>query len=412
LFILKIISSPTIQHKHNTSMKSSWASIVKNTPAAAAIVPASTTTLAQQQQQQQGDIFVLHPPKFLTKKNGGNGGGGGAAALVKEKEITSSPPTPAHEPEPQEQEPTTTTAHATQQPPSRTENSRPEYKTVSRPDAPTVVPIFKDEDNKRKWYDNEYKQDCKYSQEIHHQAMEKWRTEKRWHVVPNMTDMTKEQEAAGFRKVYKSYIQVDQERSTLERCPHFVLPSDYGYLIPWNSAQMTETFTDFLAMLFYNRADELCRCRNVEDFEKVYNAAAELQWSSQWSDWKWKIQQEYPAEKALWTMSTKANMWPGKTFAPRPDDLCGVSGSVSALAGSVSALAQTGIKKMPKYEVHTVKRGETGICNVKDLKTLGKKAPIRWYVSPAYLKNMKRFQFMFEENPHERVYDSDGWFSD
>jgi hypothetical protein len=141
----------------------------------------------------------------------------------------------------------------------------------------------------------------------------------------------------------------------------------------------------------------------VEDFEKVYNAAAELQWSSQWCDWKWKIQQEYPAEKALWTMSTNANMWPGKTIVPRPDNLCGLS-------GSASALAQYGIKKTPKYEVHTVKRGQTGICNVKDLKTLGKKAPIRWYVSPAYLKNMKRFQFMFEENPNARTdYDSDDW---
>lgn len=384
-------------------MKSSWTSIVKKTPVAApAVIAASTALARQQQQQQEGDIFVLLPPKIQTKKNGVNGGGAAAATSVKEKEITSSPPTPAHEPEPQEQEPTTTTtAHATQQPSSRTENSRPEHKTVSRPDAPTVVPIFKDEDDKRKWYDNEYKQDCKYSQEIHHQAMEKWRTEKRWHVVPNMTDMTKEQEAAGFRKIYKSYIQVDQERSTLERCPHFVLPSDYGYLIPWNSAQMTETFADFLATLLHNRADELCRCRNVEDFEKVYNAAAEIQWL----DWKWKVHQEYPAEKALWTMSTKANMWPGKTFAPRPDGCRGLS-------GSASALAHYGIKKIPKYEVHGVERGETGICNVKDLKTLGKKAPIRWYVSPAYLKNMKRFQFMFEENPHARDYDSDNWFSD
>jgi hypothetical protein len=388
-------------------MKLSWAAMVKKTPPA--VVAASTAPAsAAQQQQQQGDIFILLPPKIQTKKNSVNGGGGAAAAPVKEKEITSSPPSPAHKPQEEEQEPTTTTTHARQQSSSRTENSRPEYKTVSRPDAPTVVPIFKDEDEKNKWYDNEYKQDCKYSQEIHHEAMEKWRTEKRWHVVPNMTDMTKEQEAAGFRKVYKSYIQVDQERSTLERCPHFVLPPDYGYLIPWNSAQMTETFADFLSTLFYNRADELCRCRNVEDFEKVYNAAAELQWSSQWCDWKWKVNQEYPAEKALWTMSTNANMWPGKTIVPRPrpDDLCGLS-------GSASALAHYGIKKTPKYEVHGVERGQTGICNVKDLKTLGKKAPIRWYVSPAYLKNMKRFQFMFEENPNARTdYDSDDWFGD
>jgi hypothetical protein len=394
----------------------SWASIVKNTPAtvpphsvaAAAAAPTSSTA------QKEGDIFFLQQTKVRSKNGGGGAGATGATGATsvkekKEKEITSSPPTPAHEPqEPQEQEPTPTTAHHHAQPSLRTENSRPEYKTVSRPDAPTVVPIFKDEDHKRKWYDDEYKKDYEYSQKIHHQEMEKWRTEKRWHVVPNMTEMTKEQEAAGFRNIYKPYYEREQEQRVSERCPGFIPPSDYGYLIPWNSAQMTDTFADFLATLFFNRADELCRCRTVEDFEKVYNAAAELQWSSHFSDWKWKVHQEYPAEKALWTMSTNANMWPGKTIVPhpRPDDLCGVS-------GSASALSHFGIKKTPKYEVHTVKRGQTGICNVKDLKTLGKKAPIRWYVSPAFLKNMKRFQFIFEDNPNQRVdYDSDDWFGD
>ena len=222
--------------------------------------------------------------------------------------------------------------------------------------------------------------------------MEKWRAEKRWHNVPNMTSMAKEEADAGFIniKVYKSQFTLDQERRMVERCPGFVPPSDYGYLVPWNSTQKSDTFWDFMGRLFYNRADELCRCKTVEDFEKVYNEAAELQWL----DWKWKIHQEFPAEKALWTMSIKANMWPGKTFAPRPDDdVCrGLSGSV---------------KKTPKYEVHGVKRGETGICSVKDIKTLGKKAPIRWHVSPTYLKNMKRFQFIYEENPNAIYYDSD-----
>jgi hypothetical protein len=38
---------------------------------------------------------------------------------------------------------------------------------------------------------------------------------------------------------------------------------------------------------------------------------------------------------------------------------------------------------------------------------------VAWYVSPAYLKNMKRFEFIFEENPRGRTdYDSDDWFGD
>lgn len=201
-----------------------------------------------------------------------------------------------------------------------------------------------------------------------------------------MTSMTKEEEAAGFRKVYKSYITLDQERRVVERCPGFIPPSDYGYLVPWNSTQKSDTFWDFMGTLFHNRADELCRCRTVEDFEKVYNEAAELQWI----DWKWKILQEFPAKDALWTMSTKANMWPNMSMsriaASRPKDDV----------------------PPPKYKVYVAKRGETGICSVKDIKTLGKKAPIRWHVSPTYLKNMKRFQFIYEENPNAAMYfDSD-----
>jgi hypothetical protein len=210
--------------------------------------------------------------------------------------------------------------------------------------------------------------------------MEKWRAEKRWHTVPNMTSITKDEEAAGFRKVYKSYITLDQERRIIERCPHFILPSGYGYLVPWNSTQKSDTFWDFMGMLLHNRADELCKCQTVEDFEKVYNEAAEIHWL----DWKWKINQEFPAKDALWTMSTKANMWPGKTFVPKCEG-----------------------DALPNYKVYGVNRGETGICSVKNIKTLGKKAPIRWYVSPTHLKNMKRFQFIYEENPNACKFDSD-----
>jgi hypothetical protein len=267
------------------------------------------------------------------------------------------------------------------------EHSRPSHKTLIRPGAPTVAPIFKNETEKREWEIKEYEKNCKYSNEIHHQEMEKWRTEKRWHVVPNMTSMTKEEEAAGFIKVYKSYITLDQEQRMVERCPHFILPSDYGYLVPWNSTKKSDTFWDFMGTLFYNRADELCRCKTVEDFEKVYNEAAEIQWL----DWKWKILQEFPAKDALWTMSTKANMWPNMSMAMGMGRIANPKDDVVP----------------PKYKLYVAKRGETGICSVKDIKTLGKKAPIRWHVSPTYLKNMKRFQFIYEENPKAYYFDSD-----
>lgn len=351
----------------------SWASIVSNPPSTQTAARATVAATPR-----EDDIFILKPTK-----------------ITKQTKPTKGPALAPTEPisEKQESRPSITVMPSED---SRSEDSRPSHKSLIRPDAPTVAPIFKNETEKREWEDKEYQENCKYSNEIHHQEMEKWRTEKRWHIVPNMTSMTKEEEAAGFIKVYKSYITLDQERRMVERCPHFILPSDYGYLVPWNSTKKSETFWDFMGRLFHNRADELCRCKTVEDFEKVYNEAAELQWL----DWKWKILQEFPAEDALWTMSTKANMWPGKTFAPRPDVCRGLS-------GSASALAHYGIKKTPKYEVRGVERGETGICSVKDIKTLGKKAPIRWYVSPTYLKNMRRFQFIYEENPKAYYFDSD-----
>jgi hypothetical protein len=68
-----------------------------------------------------------------------------------------------------------------------------------------------------------------------------------------------------------------------------------------------------------------------------------------------------------------------------------------------------------RYDVYSVKRGEVGVCGVKDLKTLGNSAPIRWYISPAEMRNMKQFYFCFEQDPARRdddyYYDSD-WADD
>ena len=355
-------------------MKSSWASIVSNPPSAQTAARTTVAATRGAATPREDDIFTLKTKKTKTTK----GQISAVAPAPESAELIS-----------EKQQSTASTSVASTpilyQCMTPSEHSRPSHKTLIRPGAPTVAPIFKNESEKREWEDKEYQENCKYSNEIHHQAIEKWRTEKRWHVVPNMTSMTKEEEAAGFIKVYKSYITLDQERRMVERCPHFILPSDYGYLVPWNSTKKPDTFWDFMGTLLYNRADELCRCKTVEDFENVYNEAAEIQWL----DWKWKILQEFPAKDALWTMSTKANMWPN------------MMSSVSRMANPKDDVVP------PKYKVYGVNRGETGICSVKDIKTLVKKAPIRWHVSPTYLKNMKRFQFIYEENPNAALSDDD-----
>jgi hypothetical protein len=266
-------------------------------------------------------------------------------------------------------------------------HSYPAYILLTRPGAPTAAPIFKNSDDMQKWHSNEYDENKKYSDQIYAEKVGAWRQRVNWHIVPNMTSMTPEETALGFTKVHKPYYQNQDEIRISSIHPTLPLPSDYGYFIPWNSKLSTIHY-EFLLMLFHNRAHELCKCKNVEEFEKVYMDAAKLHWTYHWIS----LLQEFTSEAALWSMSTKANMWPGKTVVPAPPSASEVD------------------KRAPKkYEVYSVKRGETGICNVKDLKTLGKKAPIRWYVSPAYLKNMKRFQFIIEENPHASQYYSDEW---
>ena len=364
----------------------SWASIVKanSNPPSTQTVRVGEAAVVAATTPREDDIFTLKTAKTTkttktTKPTKTKGWVGGGQSAPLPAPLPALPPAPLPAPT----EPISEKQQCTMTPSA---NSRPSHKSLIRPGAPTVAPIFKNETEKKEWEDKEYQENCKYSNEIHHQEMEKWRTENRWHIVPNMTSATKDEEAAGFRKVYKSSFTLDQERQRVERCPHAILPPDYGYLVPWNSTTKSEMFWGFMGMLFYNRADELCKCKTVEDFEKVYTEAAKTHWED---DWKWKILQEYPAKDALWTMSTKANMWPNMSMA------------MGRTANPKDDVAPR------KYKVYGAKRGETGICSVKDIKTLGKKAPIRWYVSPTHLKNMRRFQFMYEENPKAFDFDSD-----
>jgi hypothetical protein len=135
----------------------------------------------------------------------------------------------------------------------------------------------------------------------------------------------------------------------------------------------------------YNRSNEICACKTVGEFEHVYLCAYSLQYfgpAAEWNDeaavskWKCDLQRErHSARDALWVLSSKANLFPGRQAKP---------------------ISDSGPKR---YHVYSVKRGEVGVCGVKDLKTLGNSAPIRWYISPTEMQNMKQFYFCFEQDP-------------
>ena len=110
----------------------SWASIVSNPPYTQTATRATVAATPR-----EDDIFILKPTKPTKPTKG-----------------------PAHAPaepisEKQESRPSITVTPS--------EDSRPSHKTLIRPDAPTVAPIFKNETEKREWEDKEYQENCKYS---------------------------------------------------------------------------------------------------------------------------------------------------------------------------------------------------------------------------------------------------------
>ena len=278
-------------------------------------------------------------------------------------------------------------------------NECPLFVSMRRPGAPTVRPIFETCIESNAWEQSELDKNHEYSRKVHDEKMDVWEKKNRWFCVPPMTEMTKEQEAIGFYPI---------------QIPHWEEFSEYslrfGYYCPHNSDERRVDYLCFLNKLMYNRSNEICACKTVGEFERVYLCIYSLQYFGpvEWNDeeavskWKRDLERErHSARDALWALSSKANLFPGKQVKkhqpPAPP--------------APTTTSESGPKR---YDVYSVQRGEVGVCGVKDLKTLGNSAPIRWHISPAEMRNMKQFYFCFEQDPARRdddYYDSD-WADD
>lgn len=275
------------------------------------------------------------------------------------------------------------------------QNLRPTFTSLIRPGAPVAAPIFSNSSDLNSWDWNEETKNRQYSDQVYHEKVAAWEEKNNWHPVPIMVSMTKEQEEMGFCRVLKSQCDRESEAKKLAENKYYIPPCDYAYLCPHNSTERREEFLEFLQRLMYNRAQQLCACKTVGEFENVYLDAIKLEYGL---SWKWYLGNgRSGVNEALWALSVKANLFPGKQVKPLNP-------------------ASTPTEAAPKrYVVRGVQRGEVGVCGVKDIKKLGNSAPIRWYVSPTEMRNMKKFEFSFETNP--RYFDDDGidieqWWSD
>jgi hypothetical protein len=230
---------------------------------------------------------------------------------------------------------------------------------------------------------------------IHDQRVAAWEKKNNWFSVPLMMEITEEQKQMGFVLIPGS--------------------SSYkvGYLCPHNSDETRQEYLYFLMRLLFNRSEEVCACKTVGEFERVYLEAMNF---TRCSDQEW-TQAELKRERktvsnALWALSTKANLFPGKRVNPR------AAAPTKVVVGNVSG----GYSYPPnyktqylnkRYDVIGVERGETGVCGVKDAKTLGNLAPIRWYMTPSEMRNLKEFHFTFQSNPRlSYPYDNDDDYYD
>jgi hypothetical protein len=271
----------------------------------------------------------------------------------------------------------------------------PKYEYMVRPGAPAVAPIFRKSSHLKTWESNERKQNKKYSNEIYYEKLSAWKKQHNWHDVPLMTSMTKEEADKGFREIKKYELEIKEEKTKKDeqesRGIEYVAPCIFRYLIPHDAddARAVGTFyLEFLSKMMYNRAHELCACTTFGEFEKVYEHSTNLEKGF----WLLGLR-ERTARHALAAFSVESNLFPGRK-APTTSTSTSTSTSISD-----DDDVPTRISKRRK--TFCERRGKLGICEVKDLETLGNSAPIVWYISPEEMRNMKRFEFCFEISPEE-----------
>ena len=270
-------------------------------------------------------------------------------------------------------------------------NMMPLFRYIVHPEShPMFAPSFKNVFEKCQWDRENWRMNQEYSSMIHDQRVSAWEKKNNWFPVPLMTEMTDEQKKVGFIPI--------------------IQPSLYriGYLCPHNSQEKRHEYLHFLLRLLFNRSEQVYACKTVGEFEKVYLEAMNL---TRCSDEEWtpaELKREgKTASNALWALSTKANLFPGKQVMPRNpapsnvEKVKRVFGDDPILPQDVSSVRHILKTGQKRYDVIGVERGETGVCGVKDAKTLGNSAPIRWYMTPAEMRNLKTFDFTFQCDPRE-----------
>ena len=269
--------------------------------------------------------------------------------------------------------------------------SRPDNIPLRRPGAATSLPMtFVTSEDYYTWVCSEKGQNRVYSDDLFAERMREWRTKMNWHLPPEKKTVTDQERCQGF---YTAIVRDSVSGKHI---------SVVKYVTPYSSSRDVENeeLVEMLWCLVYSRPDELVACKTVAEFTALFNRTSHLSFPS----WKIFDRKNLMSKTLLWMLSQKANMFPGRSrpgTAVWERDPSTLNGQEVARTKSSYTKSMVFFNGLQGYrEVGQAGgRPETGICVVEQMSRHGENAKIRWLLTPKQLREIERVEFSPDCDP-------------
>lgn len=288
--------------------------------------------------------------------------------------------------------------------------SRPDNIPLRRPGAATSLPMtFVTSEDYYTWICSEKGQNRVYSDDLFAERMREWRTKMNWHLPPEKKEVTDQERRQGF---YTATV-----RDLGSGDPVTVVK----YVTPYSSTRDVENkeLVEMMWCLVHSRPDELVACKTVAEFTALFNRTSHLSFPS----WKVFDRKNLMSKTLLWMLSQKANIFPGRSrpgtavWERNPSTLTSQEVARTKSSYTKSMVFFNGLQGCGDEVGQPGGRPETGICVVEQMSRDGENAKIRWLLTPKQLREIDRVEFSPDCDPFPRSYldldsDDDLWFDD
>jgi hypothetical protein len=286
--------------------------------------------------------------------------------------------------------------------------SRPDNIPLRRPGAATSLPMtFVTNEDYYKWICSEKGQNRVYSDDLFAERMREWRTKMNWHLPPDKKSVTDQERRQGF------YTATVRNSGSGEHI------SVVKYVTPYSSTRdiENEELVEMMWCLVHSRPDELVACKTVAEFTALFNRTAHLSIPNLNA----YCRKNLMPKTLLWMLSQKANIFPGRSrpgtavWERDPSTLTGQEVARTKSSYTKSMVFFNGLQGYHDKVGQPGGRPETGICVVEQMSRDGENAKIRWLLTPKQLREIERVEFSPDYDPFPRSYldsDDDLWCDD